>query len=144
MRRVCDQCLGYKFDKNFSVSGAYAWTSSPKGEHEVAGASEPASSKSKRAFSIEFDYKEADPAVKGSFGIFAAYRQLGHYAVIAPTYDTIGHGQRGLEVGADYVFDKNIMGTVKYFLGTKMPDEDGVGEHLQSAKTFFGELNFFF
>lgn len=136
--------LGYKFDKNFSVTGAYAWTNAPLGEHEAVGNSDPVSSESKRAFSIEFDYKKADPASKGSFGLFAAYRQLGHYASIAPTYDAIGHGQKGMEIGVDYVFDKNVMGTIKYFLGKKMPDEDGVGEHLQSAKTFFAELNFFF
>lgn len=136
--------LGYKFDKNFSVKGAFSWTNSPVGEHETVGVSDPVASDTKRAFTIEFDYKKADPAHRGSFGMFAAYRQLGHYASIHPTYDAVAHGHRGVEIGADYVFDKNVMGTIKYFLGKKMPDEDGVGEHLQSAKTFFGELNFFF
>ena len=83
-------------------------------------------------------------SVAGSFGAFIAYRRLGHYASIAPTYDTIRHGEKGVEFGVDYVIAKNVMATAKYFLGKKMPDEDGVGEHLQSAKTFYGELSFFF
>ncbi len=136
--------LGYKFNKNLSLNGAYAWTNAPIGEHETVGVSDPVSNTSKHAYSIELDYKKANPADKGSFGAFIAYRRLGHYASIAPTYDTIRHGEKGVEFGVDYVIAKNVMATAKYFLGKKMPDEDGVGEHLQSAKTFYGELSFFF
>ena len=141
---IYDIGLGYRFDKNVSLNGAYAWTRDPGHENESVGSSDPVSSEAKRAFSIELDYKEADPADKGSFGIFAAYRQLGHYAVIAPTYDAIPYGHRGLEVGVDYTFAKNLVGTAKYFIGKKMPDENGPGEHLQSSKVFYGELNFYF
>ena len=78
---------------------------------------ESATPESKRAWSIELDYKKADPAIKGSWGAFIAYRFLGSYAVIAPTYDAMGAGNKGVEMGVDYVFDKNIMGTLKYFFG---------------------------
>ena len=140
--------LGFKFDKNFSIHGAYAWTTNPNGEPAKPGkAAESATSDSKRAWSIELDYKGADPADKGSWGASAAYRQLGHYAVIAPTYDAMGAGLRGVELGVDYVFAKNIMGTVKYFFGKEMQDENepaGEDQMLKSARIFFTALNFFF
>ena len=48
-------------------------------------------------------------------------------------------------MGVDYVFDKNIMGTVKYFFGKVMSDDYEVGAAPnESAYCFFGELNFFF
>lgn len=137
---IFDIGLGYKFDKNISINGAYAWTHNPKGEP-----AEAATPFSKRAWSIELDYKGADPAVKGSWGAFLAYRQLGHYAVIAPTYDAMWAGAKGFEIGADYVFVKNIMGTLKCFVGKEMQDEYDSDDPMQStAYTLFGELNFFF
>ena len=143
---IFDIGLGYKFDKNFAIHGAYAWTPNPKGEPERPGEpAEAATSFSKRAWSIELDYKGANPADKGSWGAFLAYRQLGHYAVIAPTYDAMWAGTKGFEIGADYVFVKNIMGTVKCFLGKEMQDEHDNDDPMQStAYTLFGELNFFF
>ena len=151
---IWDVGLGYKFDKNVSIHGAYAWTVNPAGEPakpaeagKPAEAEESATAVSKRAWSIELDYKKADPAVKGSWGAFVAYRQLGSYAVLAPTYDAMGAGNKGVEMGVDYVFAKNVMGTLKYFFGKETQDEyeNDPGDPPQSsAYTLFGELNFFF
>ena len=51
-------------------------------------------------------------------------------------------------MGVDYVFDKNIMGTLKYFFGKEIQDEyettDQGDPPQSSAYTIFGELNFFF
>lgn len=135
---------GYRFDKNLALKGAFSWTNDPDMEHEPGNPPEPCSSVSKRAFSIELDYKEAKIKDKGSFGLFLAYRQLGHYAVMAPTYDLLGHGLRGVEAGADYVFAPNIMGSVRGFLGKKMPDETGPGEATETAKGFLADLKYFF
>lgn len=145
---IWDVGLGYKFDKNVSIHGAYAWTTNPVGEPEEPGeAAEAATPESKRAWSIELDYKGADPADTGSWGAFIAYRQLGSYAILAPTYDAMGAGNKGVERGVDYVFAKNVMGTLKYFFGKETQDEydPDPGDPLQSsAYTLFGELNFFF
>ena len=145
---IWDVGLGYKFDKNVSIHGAYAWTTNPVGEPEKPGeAAESATPESKRAWSIELDYKGADPADKGSWGAFIAYRQLGSYAVLAPTYDAMGAGNKGVELGVDYVFAKNVMGTLKYFFGKETQDEydpDPGDPPQSSAYTIFGELNFFF
>lgn len=116
------------------------------GEPEAPPApAEPATAFSKRAWSIEFDYKKAMPANKGSWGGFIAYRQLGHYAAIAPTYDAMRVGFKGVELGIDYVFMKNVMGTVKYFVGKEMQDEYDIDDPMQSsAYSLFAELKCFF
>lgn len=140
--------LGYKFNKNLSLNGAYAWTNSPCGE--AAHGAEPEeglAATAKRAWSVELDYKGADPADKGSWGAFVAYRDLGTWAVIAPTYDTMIPGNKGVELGVDYVFAKNVMGTVKYFFGKNVEDDIGGAQPeapQSSSYTFFTELNFFF
>ena len=150
---IWDLGLGYKFNKNLSLNGSYAWTTSPQGEAgdpPTAGnpghGVQPIAASAKRAWSVELDYKGADPADKGSWGAFLAYRHLGAFAVVVPTYDAIACSEKGVEVGVDYVFAKNIMGTVKYFFGKKLDDEySAEGESSQlSQYRFFTELNFFF
>ncbi|WP_462331682.1 S-layer homology domain-containing protein [Schwartzia sp. (in: firmicutes)] len=128
---IWDLGLGYKFTDNVALKGAYAWNT-------AASNTEAQYRNAKRAWTVELDYKGADPAKKGSFGIFAAYRQLGMAAVWLPTYDGIERNQKGWEFGADYVFDKNIVGTVKYFTG-KVMDADNTKAH-----RLFTELNFLF
>ena len=136
--------LGYKFDKNWALNGAYAFTNSPDAEHEPGKLPEKCSNDSKKAYSIELDYKKARPTVKDSYGLFVAYRQLGHYAVVAPTYDAIAHGERGFEIGGSYVVAKNMVATVRYFFGKKMHDEDGPGEENQSSKRLYAEFTSYF
>ncbi len=144
---IWDIGFGYKFDKNLSIQGAYAWTTNPSAElpEQPGDVPESVTAASKRAWSIELDYKKATPADKGSWGAFVAYRQLGAYAVIAPTYDAMQNRFKGVEMGVDYVFEKNIMGTLKYFFGKEEQDDYDMDDAPQSsAYTFFGELNFFF
>ena len=150
---IYEAALGYKFDKNWRLHGAYSWTNDPDYDQpdEDDPGPQPILSHSKRSWSIELDYKKANPAVKGSWGAFVAYRHLGHYSTIAPIYDTIYNGRRGVELGVSYVFLKNLMGTVKFFRGDKMPDDDNanpaIGKQRDQMKRdsfFFTELNFFF
>ena len=89
------------------------------------------------------------PADKGSWGAFVAYRHLGHYSTIAPIYNTIYNGRRGWEIGVSYVFAKNLMGSVKFFRGQKMPDDDSAvatkpRDPMKNDSVLFTELNFFF
>ena len=53
-------------------------------------------------------------------------------------------GWKGVELGVDYVFAKNIMGTVKYFFGKNVEDDIGDEAPQSSAYKLFTELNFFF
>ncbi len=150
---IYEAALGYKFNKNLRLHGAFAWTNDPDFDQPDNEDGEfnpqPIFSHSKRSWSIELDYKGAKPADKGSWGAFVAYRHLGHYSTISPTYDAIYNGRRGWELGVDYVFLKNVMGTVKFFRGDKMPDDDngdnpGLRDEMEDDTVFLAELNYFF
>ncbi len=150
---IYEVALGYKFDKNFRLHGAFAWTNDPDFDQPDNEDGEfnpqPIFSHSKRSWSIELDYKGANPADKGSWGAFIAYRHLGHYSSIAPAYDAIYNGRRGVELGVSYVFTKNVMGTAKFFRGDKMPDDDngqnpGPRDQMERDSVLLAELNFFF
>ena len=136
---IWDVGLGWQINDDFNLNGAYAWNST--GEVGDAGPDGPTSGAAK-AWTVELDYKGADPETPWSWGAFVAYRKLGELAVIAPTYDAhAGGNHKGWEVGFDVVPMKNFMATVKYFQGKCMNGGVGnTGDH----KTLFTELNFFF
>ncbi len=131
---VWDVGLGWQFDKNFNLNGAYAWNTST--DESIVG------NDTKHAWTVELDYKGADPEDAGSWGAFVAYRKLGEQALLAPTYDAIGAGQKGVEMGFDIVPMKNFQATFKYFTGKDMNGGNGVSDN--NANKFFTELNFFF
>ena len=133
---IWDFGLGWKIDNNFSLNGAYAWNTSDPDNGDWGTLN------TKRAWTVEVGYKGADPEDAGSWGAFAAYRVLGAEAVWAPTYDAIGAGQKGVELGFDIVPMKNFMATFKYFTGKDMKTLHN-GEDNNASK-FFTELNFFF
>ena len=138
---IWDVGLGWKMTDTLSLNGAYAWNTTVN-ESAVDAEGEESYHGSKHAWSVELDYKGADPADKGSWGAFVAYRKLGSLAVLAPTYDAIGGGQKGWELGFDYVPMKNFQATFKYFVGKDIKSDLATGD--QSARKFFTELNFFF
>ena len=124
--------LGYKFTPTFNLKAAYA-----KGESQTG-----INSNQEKAYSVQLNYKGANPANKGSFGIYAAYRYLGGLAVIAPTYDEMAAGQKGWDFGFNYALQKNIVGTLSYFTGKTMGVASGAAD--KDASTLFGQVEFFF
>ena len=130
-----DVGLGWQLDKNFNLNGAYAWNTSAKDTDETG-------QDSKRAWTVQLDYKGAEPADKGSWGAFVAYRSLGQEAVWAPTYDTISAGQKGVEMGFEIIPMKNFSASFIYFIG-KDKINKAAGQD-DDASMFFTELNFFF
>ena len=151
---VCAKCADGEIEPDFceyfgepNGCNSPIYGEHPKKKGEAAHGIEPEealAATAKRAWSVELDYKGADPADKGSWGAFVAYRDLGTWAVIMPTYDAMNPGQKGVEMGVDYVFAKNIMGTAKYFFGKEVEDDVGGEAPMGDVYTFFGELNFFF
>ena len=101
--------MRYNFG-NFALEGSFA--QNPSGKNYA--------STQRRAYSIELDYKEADQETPGSYQLFAAYRKLGHMAVIEPTYDVEIIGVKGWHFGGEYVFAKNLTGTLQYFIGERV------------------------
>lgn len=91
------------------------------------------------AWTAELQYKGADPADAGSWGMYAGYRSIEAYSVVAPTYDDIiGNGYKGFVTGVSYVPAENILATVRYF------DGKTTGDNSQDAQKLFGEIEFFF
>ena len=114
----------YAFDKNVAFVGEYAQNTDADDEDQ--------------AWTAELQYKGANPADAGSWGMYAGYRQIEAYASIAPTYDDIiGAGYKGAVVGASYVPAENILATIQYFDG-----EETVSG--QDASKFFANVDFFF
>ena len=103
---------GYRFDKNAYLTFDYA--------HAI-GVDEDKLKDSNRgssSYNIQFNYKGANPAKRGSYGLFLAYRKLGNAVSFAPTYDDAMYSsQKGWAVGGTYVFAKNITGYIDYFWG---------------------------
>ena len=114
----------YAFDKNVAFVGEYAQNTDADDEDQ--------------AWTAELQYKGANPADAGSWGMYAGYRQIETFASIAPTYDDIiGAGYKGAVVGASYVPAENILATIQYFDG----EETKSG---QDASKFFANVDFFF
>lgn len=114
----------YAFDKNVAFVGEYAQNTEANTEDQ--------------AWTAELQYKGANAADAGSWGMYAGYRQIEAAASIAPTYDDIiGAGYKGAVVGASYVPAENILATIEYFDG-----EETVSG--QDASKFFANVDFFF
>ena len=121
--------LGYRFDKNWKLSGAYA------------GSNADAVNKDRnKAWNVQIDYKGANKKQAGSYGIYAAYRHVGAGAVIVPTYDCIVTDQKGVELGFVYTLAPNIQWKGAYFWGKDM----GVNDSQTKARTIWTRIACFF
>jgi hypothetical protein len=123
---------GYAFSKNVALKGWYAQSNADN---------------QKKAGSIEVDYKGAQKENKGTWGAWLAYRGMGRNAVINPnTYDVVKAGEKGWEIGGNYTFFKNIVGTLRY-AQVKTGDGNNFTDNgfaYNKAHRFFGRVEFFF
>lgn len=115
----------YNFTNSLAINGEYSNNSSADNAEEALYAT--------------LNYKGANVADAGSWGMYAGYAEIGENAVPAPTYDEIGSGQKGFVAGVSYVPAENILATVKYFTG----EDKAVGDN-NDAEKFFGQVEFFF
>lgn len=115
----------YKFNNSLALQGEYAQNTSADSEDD--------------AWRATLNYKGADVADPGSWGMYAGYADLGTNSVPAPTYDDVSGGQKGFVAGAQYVPAENILATIEYFTGE---DNDIKGDN--DASKFFGQVEFFF
>ena len=95
--------LGYRFGGGLALYGAYA-----KSSADIYESSE------RKAWQAILQYKGADPAVKGSWGIYTGYRHLGAAAAVSGTDYDANLDMKGWVIGANYTPMKNVMATVKY------------------------------
>jgi len=129
--------LGYKFDKNVSLTGVYAFAT---GLEDVAGRNDFDESKYKNTYAFQLNYKGAKQDKPRSWGAFVAWRHLGDVATIHPTAKENGPmygGEKGWEIGVNYTFAKNILGKVQYYQGKEIASE-------KKVNAVWTELGFYF
>ena len=126
---------GYQFDKNVKLFGLYAKSSMD----EIASYTGDDQSK---AYDITLNYKGAKLDKPGSWGVYTAYRYLGEYATIHPTYDASARGTKGWEIGATYTVAQNILATLRYYDGKKLSVDSGNNDADYNA--IYGRIEFFF
>ena len=118
--------LGYRFDKNNMLSGAYANNSDLEDY--------------KKSYQVTYEYKGADAADKGSWGAYASYRYLGGASLAFPTTDGALFGTKGVELGTNYTLFKNVVLSAKYFRGKQIAPDNGKDK----VQKLFGRVEFFF
>ena len=57
---------------------------------------------------------------RGSWGAFLAYRHLGHFASLAPTYNSMWVGRKGANFGVSYVPMTNVITYLEYYVGRNL------------------------
>ena len=124
--------LGYRFDKNSVLSGAYAHASNILATHKRLN----------KSYQVTYGYKGANPADKGSWGAYLSYRYLGN-ASVAPTEDGALLRTKGVEVGANYAVAKNIVLSAKYFKGRSIIPANAAYDHKRVSHVF-GRVEFLF
>ncbi|SDP33641.1 S-layer homology domain-containing protein [Selenomonas ruminantium] len=135
----------YKFDKNSKLKLNYAQNTkadSSLGTANFVPVDLAKLNGADKAYSIEYDYKGAVPANRGSWGAYVAYRHLGAFVAADPSYDGIKWAERGWELGANYTVAKNVVTTVKYAQGKQLFDNQ-IGLD-NGVKRIFGRVQFFF
>ncbi len=126
---------GYKFDKNSTLRAAFAKSDIDRLYGTDLGNND-------KFYNIEFDYKGAQKENKGTWGAWIAYRHLGLTATPAETWDVIDEGLKGWNIGVNYTFMKNIVGTIQYGQNKTIdPDRVNVDGKVRS---FFGRVEWFF
>ena len=113
----------YRFNKNIAMNGFYATNRNADNYN--------------RAWGVEADYKGAQKENKGTWGAWVAYRHVGAYGVINPTWDAIARNQKGFEIGGNYTIFKNIVATLRYGHNKDIQTDNTVN-------TYFGRVQFFF
>ena len=137
----------YQFDDNFKASAGY-WNNT--GFEDTRYYLESVSKEepdhrgySNHAWNVQLDFKGAEPENARTYGLYAAYRYVGQGAAINPTFDGASWGEKGWEIGGQYVFAKNVMGTLLFFSGNRIRDIDGNHKD-NGVNTMFGRLEYFF
>lgn len=133
----------YKFNKDFTLGGLYAKSSVDASYSVPYYASKDDDNET--SYSVQLTYKGAKADTPHSYGVWAAYRQVGAYASINPTYDGALYGTKGYELGVDYMLAKNILAKVVYFDGEYIGNGYNYSAHPNNdVNRLFGRLEFTF
>lgn len=96
----------------------------------------------RRAWIFQIDYKGVDSPKARFLRNMVQASNAGAFCCLVSRRYCAGLGQKGREIGVDYVFAKNVVGALMYFDGKTMGIAQGKKD--VDASTFFGELVFLF
>lgn len=88
-------------------------------------------------WAAQLNYKGAHPEIRGTWGLYAAYRYQDRYIWVDPLWGSAGPGQQGWELGASYALLRNVVLSAHYFSGKDL----GSGE---DAERILGRIEFYF
>ena len=121
---------GYRFDGGLALKASYA-----KNDKAIVGDESKA---------IQLAYKGANSLEKNSWGVYAAYKDLGANTTFSPSGIGIeklaGEGVKGYQFGVSYAPWKNVVMTGSYFTG-KNVKADQSEENTNSVE---GRISFYF
>ncbi|MBO5515899.1 MAG: hypothetical protein J5963_07315, partial [Schwartzia sp.] len=116
--------LGYRFTKNLQLTGAYSHAFGIDAGPRLKAANAAWESAQKNSYAIQLDYKGAHPGKKGSWGAFAAWRQLGGFSSMGWNTYKVNYvqdsGTRGLELGVSWTPMLGFMTKLHWFHGQNM------------------------
>lgn len=116
--------LGYRFTKNLQLTGAYSHAFGIDAGPRLKAANAAWESGQKNSYAIQLDYKGAHPGKKGSWGAFAAWRQLGGFSSMGWNTYKVNYvqdsGTRGLELGVSWTPMLGFMTKLHWFHGQNM------------------------
>lgn len=121
----------YKLDKNFKLGGVYAISNLDADKYDKGN------SEQEQAYVLQLNYKGAKRAVPNTYGLWAAYKNIGELATFLPTYTNTFVGEQGYEIGGRYVIAKNLTGEVSYFNGNDIESD-------KKKTRWFGRLEYRF
>ena len=120
---IWEIAANYQFDHNWALSGAYA--DNTKADYF------------NHSYFAQLDYKGADIKRPGTWGIYAAFRQIGGNVSFDAVPDGVDLYQRGWETGFSYSPWHNVLVRGVYFNGKDMANDE-------DAQKVFGRLEYFF
>ena len=116
--------LGYRFTKNLQLTGAYSHAFGVDAGPRLKAMNAGWESSQKNSYAIQLDYKGAHPGKTGSWGAFAAWRQLGGFSSTGWNTYKINYAQdsgtRGLELGVSWTPMLGFMTKLHWFHGQNM------------------------
>ena len=124
----------YKFTKEVALSAHYARNLEADNYNQSAN--------------IQLNYKGSNVANPGSWGLYAAYRHLGGYSTLMPTYELHRqtykidrrpdgeYGTKGWVIGASYAPMKNTNIDIAYFRGKSLRTD-------RDASSFYTRMQMF-
>ncbi len=126
---------GYKFDNNVNMYAVYA-------KSNLDAPSTYLGDDQSKAYDITVNYKGVNPQKAGSWGAHVAYRYLGSFATIDPTYNGAQRGTKGWEIGTDYAVASNIIASLVYFDGKTLATDFGNND--ADYTKLYGNIKFMF